>query len=90
MRATTEKNLESAKHSLKRINTIRQKERKEFENEIALLQKRISWQRFSRLDLKELKERAAKKLAKIEAKQAKEYQELFTLLVLGLRKKFPI
>jgi hypothetical protein len=44
---------------------------------LALVNKRIQWQRFAKADLREIKDRAAKKLAKIEANQAKEYQELF-------------
>jgi hypothetical protein len=77
MRAETEEKLTNLKHSLKMANTIRRIERVELEKDLALFNKRLQWQRPEEADLKDIKNRAAKKLAKIGAKQAKEYQELF-------------
>jgi hypothetical protein len=77
-KAETEEKLTTVNHSLKMVPTYTSAERKQLEKDLATLNKRINWQRFSRLDLREMKERAAKKLAKLEAKQAKEDQELFT------------
>jgi hypothetical protein len=52
-------------------------ELREFHKRLWLLEEKHQWQIHEKETLLNIKKQAALKLAKIEAKQAKEYQELF-------------
>jgi hypothetical protein len=78
MWAPTEERLASKKHPLKMFPSYKEVERKELAEDLALFNKRVHWQLHAEAELRMIKERAADKLAKIEAMKAKEYQELCT------------
>jgi hypothetical protein len=61
-----------SKHGSSEMN-----EKKELEKDLAWSKERLQWRRYEEMELKDIRRRAAKKLAKIEARRAKEYQELF-------------
>jgi hypothetical protein len=77
MKAATGERLVNMKHSLKMASSSKRNEMKELQADLALFQKRLHWQVHEEGELKCIKKKAAKELAKIEAKHAKEYLELF-------------